>query len=108
MKCFDRAVEIDPSSSESWYSKGLALFAQNRFDEAAECFDRTLELTNQKHLPATANASPITKISQAISGLNAPLSSYISSEWSLMGLFYSLTSFIFATVLQNDGSVGQN
>jgi tetratricopeptide (TPR) repeat protein len=44
VKCFDRAIELDPRSVEAWYNLGLALHALGRTQDELRCYDRALEL----------------------------------------------------------------
>ena len=39
MKCFDKALEIDPNFAYAWYNKGLVLIELENYREAIECFD---------------------------------------------------------------------
>ena len=34
LKCFDKALEIDPNDTYAWVSKGLAFFNKNDYDQA--------------------------------------------------------------------------
>lgn len=40
----DRALEINPDSSDAWNNKGVALYNLDRIDEALECYNRALEI----------------------------------------------------------------
>jgi tetratricopeptide (TPR) repeat protein len=44
LKCFDKALEIDPNYTYAWNSKGLALSNKNDYDQALKCFDKALEI----------------------------------------------------------------
>ena len=44
LKCFDKAVEIDPNYTLAWVSKGLAFFNKKDYDQALKCFDKALEI----------------------------------------------------------------
>jgi len=44
VKCFDRAIELDPRSVEAWYNLGLALHALGRAQDELRCYDKALEL----------------------------------------------------------------
>jgi len=44
VKCFDRAIELDPRSVEAWYNLGLALHALGRARDELRCYDKALEL----------------------------------------------------------------
>ena len=44
IKCFDKALEIDPNDSDSWALKGTSLDLLNRSQEAIKCFDKALEI----------------------------------------------------------------
>lgn len=42
---FDKAIEIDPKSSEAYVNKGNALDNQEFYDLAIESFDKAIELS---------------------------------------------------------------
>ena len=42
IKCFDKAIKIDPNHADAWYWKGLALRSIGKYDEAIKCFDKDL------------------------------------------------------------------
>lgn len=42
LKCFDRAIEIEPNYHEAWCEKGELLEQHNLIEEAEYCFDRAL------------------------------------------------------------------
>jgi len=44
IRCYDRALEIDPRDADAWYNKGVSLADLGRRDEAIHCYDRTLEI----------------------------------------------------------------
>jgi len=44
LRCYDRALEIDPGYRGAWVNKGFVLTKLGRFDEAASCADRVLLL----------------------------------------------------------------
>jgi len=44
MRCFDKALELDPSYANAWTNKGSGLSNLGRFEEAIRCFDKALEL----------------------------------------------------------------
>jgi tetratricopeptide (TPR) repeat protein len=44
LKCFDKALEIDPKYTYAWVSKGLALSNKNDYDQALKCFDKALKI----------------------------------------------------------------
>ena len=41
---FEQALLMDQSNPELWNNKGVALRSMGRYDEALECFNRSLEL----------------------------------------------------------------
>lgn len=45
IKCYDKALEINPGSMEAWNNKGLALARTGRLAEAIQCYDKALEIT---------------------------------------------------------------
>ena len=44
IRCYDRALEIDPEYTDAWNNKGIALKGLGRYDEAIRCYDRALEI----------------------------------------------------------------
>jgi len=50
LKCFERALEIDPKDAAAWYNKGNALYDLGRYEEAIECYDRALEIKSNYKL----------------------------------------------------------
>ncbi len=44
MKCYDKALEIDPKYVGAWNNKGSALYELGRYDEAIKSYDRALEI----------------------------------------------------------------
>lgn len=44
IKCYDKALEINPGSMEAWNNKGLALARTGRLAEAVHCYDKALEI----------------------------------------------------------------
>lgn len=44
IKCYDKALEINPGSMEAWNNKGLALARTGRLAEAVQCYDKALEI----------------------------------------------------------------
>ena len=44
IKCYDKAIEIDPNDADVWNNKGLALNSLGNNDEAKKCYDRSREL----------------------------------------------------------------
>jgi tetratricopeptide (TPR) repeat protein len=44
LKCYDKAIELDPQSSLAWNNKGSALFSQGKYDEAIQAYDRAIEI----------------------------------------------------------------
>ena len=49
LRCFDRAIEIDPLSDEAWFQKGLLFSDRNRRGEALQCLDRVIQELNPNH-----------------------------------------------------------
>ena len=41
---FDQALELEPNNPDIWNMKGVALRSLGRYDEASECYNRSLEL----------------------------------------------------------------
>jgi tetratricopeptide (TPR) repeat protein len=50
MRCFDKAIEIDPGFAYAWYNKGYALSSLGRYEEAIECFDKAIEIDQNLEL----------------------------------------------------------
>jgi tetratricopeptide (TPR) repeat protein len=44
LRCYDRAIELDPRLTLAWCSKGASLNALGRHEEALGCYDKALEL----------------------------------------------------------------
>jgi eukaryotic-like serine/threonine-protein kinase len=44
IRCFDKALEIDPRFAGAWTMKGGSLDRLSRYDEAIRCFDKALEI----------------------------------------------------------------
>lgn len=44
VKCYDKAIEINPNNANAWKNKGLALYKSGHHAEAAECFKKAEEL----------------------------------------------------------------
>jgi tetratricopeptide (TPR) repeat protein len=44
MKCFDRALKIDPEAKRGWNNKGLLLEKLGRFEEALMCYENALKI----------------------------------------------------------------
>ena len=44
IKCFDKAIEIDPKNAVIWTEKGYALNELGNLLEAIKCFDKAIEI----------------------------------------------------------------
>ena len=44
LKCYDKAIELDPQFSLAWNNKGAALFSQGKYDEAIQAYDKAIEI----------------------------------------------------------------
>jgi tetratricopeptide (TPR) repeat protein len=44
IKCFDKAIEIDPKNAAAWSEKGYALNKLGNLLEAIKCFDKAIEI----------------------------------------------------------------
>jgi tetratricopeptide (TPR) repeat protein len=44
LKCFDKALEINPTDAGAWSGKGIALDQLGRREEAMKCYDKALEI----------------------------------------------------------------
>jgi len=47
IRCYDKALELDPRNANIWLDKGVNLHSLGRFGEAIHCYDRALELDPQ-------------------------------------------------------------
>jgi tetratricopeptide (TPR) repeat protein/predicted amidophosphoribosyltransferase len=47
IKCYEKALEINPQQTETWFNKGNSLGRLGRFDEATKCHDKALEINPQ-------------------------------------------------------------
>jgi len=52
IKCYDKAIQINPDDAGGWYGKGLALKQMGRYDEAVNCYDKAIQIT--PHIPSGA------------------------------------------------------
>jgi tetratricopeptide (TPR) repeat protein len=50
IRCFDKALELDPRCAAAWDNKGNCLSSLGRYEEAIRCYDKALELDPQKAL----------------------------------------------------------
>jgi len=51
LKCFDKALELDPNNRTSWLHKGdLSVYSEN-YEAALKCFDKALELEPDDYVP---------------------------------------------------------
>ncbi|OQA19696.1 MAG: invasion protein regulator [bacterium ADurb.Bin363] len=48
IKCFDKAIEINPKNAEIYYMKAHTLYLLNRYEEAIKCYNMVLELKPTK------------------------------------------------------------
>ena len=44
IKCYDKAIEIDPNHSGAWFGKATSLKYLRRYDEAIKCFEKAIEI----------------------------------------------------------------
>ena len=44
IKCFDKAIEIDPKYVGAWYNKGFFLTRMEKIEEAIKCYDKAIEI----------------------------------------------------------------
>ena len=45
IKCYNRAIEIDPNFYQAYYNKGLALYDLNKGEEAIENLIKSVQLS---------------------------------------------------------------
>ena len=53
----DKAIEINPQYSKTWYSKGIALYKSNKFIEALKAFDKAIEINPQNSMACPQHSS---------------------------------------------------
>jgi len=41
---FDQALSLEPSNPDLWNLKGIALRSLGRYDEASDCYNKSLEI----------------------------------------------------------------
>jgi tetratricopeptide (TPR) repeat protein len=44
LKCYDRAIESDPTNYKAFNNKGIVFRNLNKFKEAIECYDQAIKL----------------------------------------------------------------
>jgi len=44
IKCFNKALELDPNYVDAWYGKGMALFDSGKYEECITSYEKALEL----------------------------------------------------------------
>jgi tetratricopeptide (TPR) repeat protein len=44
IKCYTKAIELDPKSTMAWNNKGNALNNMGKYEDAIKCFDKAIEL----------------------------------------------------------------
>lgn len=44
IKCYDKALNIDPQSALAWRNKGYTLYSLNNFSEAIDCYNKSIEI----------------------------------------------------------------
>lgn len=47
IKCFDKAVQIDPNNALAWISKANALIESGNEEEARKCFDKASKIDSK-------------------------------------------------------------
>ena len=47
---FDQALSQDPTNADLWNYKGIALRSLGRYDEALECYNKSLEIALPKSI----------------------------------------------------------
>ncbi len=63
LESYEKALEIDPSYEKAWFAMGWALFDIGKYEEAIECFDKTLEINPE-------NKEAAAKRQEALKALN--------------------------------------
>ena len=81
IKCFDKALEINPQDAYAWCNKGNSLYSQGKYEEAIKCFDKALEINpkfesakdtkkmTMKQLSSNASIPDIPSVEQIPSGM---------------------------------------
>jgi len=54
IKCFNKALKIDPRNINVWNNKGVCLLSMGRYQDAIECFEKAIEI-NPKYMLAWIN-----------------------------------------------------
>ncbi|HDN82730.1 MAG TPA: tetratricopeptide repeat protein, partial [Candidatus Altiarchaeales archaeon] len=44
LRCFDRAIELNPNLAQAWYNKGLVLFGLGKINESLSCANIALRI----------------------------------------------------------------
>jgi tetratricopeptide (TPR) repeat protein len=44
IRCYNKAIALNPDDPSIWYKKGFALYYQDKYGEALQCYDRALDL----------------------------------------------------------------
>jgi tetratricopeptide (TPR) repeat protein len=44
IRCYQKAIKIDPSNAKTHYNLGISLSAQGRYEEAIECYQKAIEI----------------------------------------------------------------
>lgn len=44
IKCFDKAIGMNPNDAEAWASKAMPLYRLRRYDEAKKCLRKAEDL----------------------------------------------------------------
>ncbi len=73
IKCYDKAIELDPKWAVPWNGKGNALLSLNRYNESTRCFDKAIELDPKYANPWNgkgANFAAIGKYAESIRCFN--------------------------------------
>jgi tetratricopeptide (TPR) repeat protein len=47
IRCYDKALAIDPRHATIWHNKGVALYYLRRYDDAIACYDKALSIDPQ-------------------------------------------------------------
>jgi tetratricopeptide (TPR) repeat protein len=50
IRCFDKAIELDPDNGPAWTNKSWALNLLSRYDEAIECCNKAIEINNNQKM----------------------------------------------------------
>jgi tetratricopeptide (TPR) repeat protein len=119
---YDKALDLEPNSTELWNNKGKALANLGRIDDAISCFDKSLAINSSNpealNLKAIALSQGLNKYGEAIAFFDQALKINPSYFDALIGkgmalgnegnLYGSLECFENATLIKPQDPTGWN